>query len=467
MENNFENIDEITTEEETVEIDAEEIAAIENGEVEFTEPEAEAKVNVKKPKSAVPLWLIPICIAIVLSIAMAIILPQLDIGKPDPVYLDYEITVVDSIGNPFANVMVSFTTPEGEVKTRVTGNDGKAVLQNMLEGEYKVKIERGFSSAVISKSEYTLTKDNPSIVIKARDEKNSFEIYGNLEGVTYASNISAGSFTPFIDANTTSYFVFYATSSGVYKVSVTSDEPSMTVGYYGIPLFVQSTHCGEGEYDGKSFELLIQDYSTPYVIGVSSTNDATANLVIERTGDAPFDPIFEDWTNVESTATLTQCDTTGKTLVDFDIASEDITVSLGDDGYYYTNDGKPVYIRITSTTGHGYVNENHEFVSLLGGSLALLAGHVDDKVGINIGGYVFDEDGEFVGKYLYNGMIKTYMDYVDSKYGVVPLTAELAECIKLHGESNGWWNSNSGGYLFSQVEVNPENAWLFLCMVEQ
>ena len=64
-------------------------------------------------------------------------------------------------------------------------------------------------------------------------------------------------------------------------------------------------------------------------------------------------------------------------------------------------------------------------------------------------------------------MIKTYMEYVDGTYGVVPLTEELAECIKLHGQSNGWWNLESSGYLFDGLLINEENAWLFLCMVEQ
>ena len=62
-------------------------------------------------------------------------------------------------------------------------------------------------------------------------------------------------------------------------------------------------------------------------------------------------------------------------------------------------------------------------------------------------------------------MIKDYMEYCDSTYGVVPLTAELAECIKLHGKQNGWWTKGSMNYLFGNQDIVQENAWLFLCMI--
>ena len=35
---------------------------------------------------------------------------------PDPVYLDYTVTVVDGAGKPMSNVMVKFTTPDGELE---------------------------------------------------------------------------------------------------------------------------------------------------------------------------------------------------------------------------------------------------------------------------------------------------------------------------------------------------------------
>ena len=386
----------------------------------------------------------------------------------EPVYKNYTVTVVDTAGNPMSNVIVKFTTPSGDTKTKVTGKDGIASLPNSIEGDYQVVLERGFSDAIIEKSEFVLTKDVNTIKIAVRDETNTMELYGDLSDTTYGQHISAGSFNiPCADAGMY-YFVFNAPKSGVYKISVSSIDSDVTVGFYGIPMFVQSTHRGEGEYDGKTFELVIQDTATPYVIGINVTMMCEAQLVIERTGEAPLDPNYVSWVEVPATgATFEKCDLSGKTMVDVDIADADFKAVLGNDGIYRTLDGKVIYIRITTASTIGRINEDLQFVPVLSGSLALLAGHVDVNIGINVGGHVYDDQGNFVNKYRYNEMIKSYMELADDKYGVVPLTAELAECIKLHGESNGWYNITSPGYLFDGIVVEPEISWLFLCMVEQ
>ena len=93
--------------------------------------------------------------------------------------------------------------------------------------------------------------------------------------------------------------------------------------------------------------------------------------------------------------------------------------------------------------------------------IAFIAGFVDENHGQNFGGFVYDDEGNFVGKYSYNSMIESYLQYCD--HGVYPLTEELAEAVKLHGQNAGWWNPTSGNYLFSNVLAVLENAWLFAC----
>lgn len=452
MENNIEkNVDEIQ----------------ENVNVEAAD-EAVEKDNATTPKNKFPIWIIPVAVAILIGIAMAIVFPIVFGGSDEPVYLDYTVTVVDGAGKPMSNVMVKFTTPDGETKTRITEKDGIASLKNVIEGEYKVNLEAGLSDAIVLVKEYTLTKETNSIYAVVRDSKNSIEIYGAVEDGTYASSIDAGAHIIPCTAGEMSYYLFYARTPGVYKVALTSSDEQMTLGYYGMPMFVQSNHCGDGAYDGKSFELIIQDITTPYIFGIKANENAIANLTVERTGDAPFDPNYADWIEVTAEGPFTVCDTTGKTLVDVDISAESFDITLGSDGYYYTNDGKAVYIRLTTAPGHSYMDEEFKSQLVFGGSLALMAGLVEGQdVGNNIGGYVYDENGNFVNKYRYNQMIATYLDYVDSTYGVVQLNAELVECIKLHGQSSGWFNPDSYGYLFGSIEVNDDISWLFLCMVEQ
>ncbi len=387
--------------------------------------------------------------------------------EPEITYADYTVTVVDGLNNPVGNVIVTFKNESGESKMRVTETDGTATYKNALAGKYSVTVEQGYSEAIILKSQYELTEDITSLRVVVRDSSRTLDVYGDVPPSSFAYSVRDGSHSVICTANSSSYLVFNALQDGIYKVSFSSDDSGMTIGHYGNPMIAQSTHCGDLDYDGKSFELIIKDNTTPYLLGINATKDTVATLSIERIGNAPFDPSYDaEWIEIQSTATLTKCDLSDKTLVDLDISANDLSVSLNDDGYYYTNDGKLVYIRITTNTGHGYY-EDEQFVPVLGGSLALIAGHVDQNVGGNIGGYVYDENGNFVHKLRYNEMIKTYMDYDDPKYGVVPLTAELAECIKLHGEFNGWWDTNGAAYLFKGMTVNSENTWLFLCMVEQ
>ena len=94
-------------------------------------------------------------------------------------------------------------------------------------------------------------------------------------------------------------------------------------------------------------------------------------------------------------------------------------------------------------------------------SIAFIAGLIDQNHGQNFGGYVYDNNGDFVGKYTYNNMLATYLECCDK--GVYPLTEELAEAIKCHGNSVGWWTPGTANFLFDGVMYNKDTVWLFLC----
>ncbi|MBQ8302512.1 MAG: Ig-like domain-containing protein [Clostridia bacterium] len=374
--------------------------------------------------------------------------------EEEPTYADYSVTIVDGMGNPMPNVMVKFTYPDGETtKTRVTGIDGVATLKNVETGKYDIILEKGFSNASFDVFNFELTKDVTNLTVIVRDDTKTADIYGEIGEGAFAYNIGVGSYDIPCAENYDVYFVFYAQNAGTYNVTLTSDDSDATVGYYGIPQYVQLTHRGDGEYDGRSFELIIQDPSTPYVIGVHTAKKGSAELVIERTGDAPFDPQFAPWTVVEAEHNITKCDLPeGSVLTDLSVTNKNLSVELREDGYYYTNDGKLVYLRINSISDRAYLDV----------SIAFIAGLVDPNFGQNFGGYVYDSEGNFVDKYSYNEMLAEYYENLDST-GVYPLTAELAEAIKVHGNSTGWWNPNAANYLFAEVNEVEENAWLFLC----
>ena len=393
-------------------------------------------------------------IAILVLLSLAVL--SFSACKLIPTYGDYSVTLVDGLGNPMPNVIVKFTDPDGETQTTVTSKTGVASLKNILDCNYTVKLEKGFSTAIITDAEYSLSEENRTLTLVLRDEEKSIDIFGDVPEGSYACSVGEGSYTINSVSDLTSYYVFSARKSGIYSFSVTSDN-DVTIGYYGGPMFVQSSHLVDGEYDGKSFEIIVQDIMTPYIIGITAPKGATFSFGVERIDDAPFNPEHLGWTNVDMEADIEGWSIpSGTVLRDFDITDSTLSVEERD-GFYYTADGKQVYIKIKSTS-EAY---------LQGASLAYLAGWVDQQVGINVGGYIYDEDGNFLDKLSYNNMIKDYMKYCDSTYGVVPLTAELAECIQLHGNYTGWWNSESGNYLFNGHDIVETNAWLFLCMIEE
>ena len=414
-----------------------------------------APAPAKKP---FPIWIIAVIVA---AFALAAVLVVLLIPKN----ADYTFTVIDEIGNPVSNVMIKFTDGSGETKTRITDKDGNVKFTECKVGkENTVKVLKGMSEVTILTEEYKLDKKTTSLRIIVRDDTNTNDIYGEIPDNSYSYGISTGSYNIPANENIV-YLTFMASISGTYNISIVTTDEASTVAYVGMPMYVQTNHRGDGEYDGKSFNLVIQDVNTPYVFAVKANNGIDAKLTVERTGDAPFDPNYAPWDEVKAPANVTKCDTTGITLNDFDLADTTISLTLGNDGFYYTSTGKRVYVRIDSDIKYGNIVDG-KFVPAVG-SLAFLAGYVDQNVGMNVGGYIYDENGNFVSKKSYNDMIGTYMEYVDDTYGVVQLTKDLAECIQLHGESNGWWTTDSvNSMIFDGISVQPQNAWLIYCMVE-
>ena len=436
----------------------------ENEENKAPEVNETAEQPAKKP---FPKWIIAAACAAVAVIISAVVIFM-------PKHDNYTVRVVDEVGNPVSSVMVTITDKKGEQKTKMTDDNGLAIFNDVLVGNNSVTLDvahreiMNLSKITLINNTYSLERKTRDLCAVVRDETKIHEIYGEVPDGEIAYTVGVGSYSLSVLADDRAYVVFYAQSKGVYKVSIKSNNPEATVGFYGIPMFVQADHRADGEYDGKSFELIIQDSATPYVIGVSSPDAAEISLKIERTGDAPFDPNFVEWTEVAvDDSKLVDCNLGGKTLIDVDITKKSLDITVDDDGYYYIN-GKRAYIRITTPTSYGYYTEDLQFAPVLNGSLALLAGHVDPKVGVNIGGWVYDENGNFVAKYRYNDLIGRYMEHVDGEYGVIPLDEQLAECIKLQGENGGWFDPEKPGYLFGELDkqVNDDISWLFLCMVE-
>ncbi|MBQ8322214.1 MAG: carboxypeptidase regulatory-like domain-containing protein [Clostridia bacterium] len=381
----------------------------------------------------------------------------------------YTITINDPDGNPVSDVFVYLVAADGTSKMRISGTDGNATYKNMMPADYTVRLEKGNSSASVPEGTYSITKGTTELTITLNREINTgnkMEIFGAIFGKAeddeenhyYAYVIEPGKYNVELPEGMT-YYVFYAKTSGIYEVKLESDDELMTVGYYGNPLNVFADDLADSE--GKRMELEITplnvgEIPTPYVIGVYASEATECVLSVTKSSNVDDDPTYHPWNDVPAAKVPSEqvVIPAGVTLVDFDITDRNLSVALGNDGYYYTNDNRLVYVRISTDS---------QYLA----AFALIAGFMDENVAQTFGGYVYDEDGNYVRKDRFNTMIGLYHEKADEAYGVVPLTEELANAIMVTGNHNGWWNSESGGYRFSEVVgLYSDNAWLFACMVE-
>ncbi len=376
---------------------------------------------------------------------------------------DYTVTVTDGGGNAIKGVIVKLYDSNGtQVGANVSGADGKVLFKDIVVGDYTARISNSTTDYNFASTEYSLTANEEGSVISFYEAvgEATVEIYGAVSEGTLAYPIATGYYELDIKAGETLYLLLYVAENGIFTVTGTADA---YVGYYGMPTYVQANHLLDdaGDYDGLGFELEIPDINAPYVLGVTAQSDMTAVLGIERTDELPNRPEYMQWVHVPARENLVSYTLpTGSTLSEFDITDLELEVTRGDDGRYYTADGNLVVLRISTASASEYLLYT-EFPSL-----KQLAGLSDEGVGdsgVNIGGYVYDSDGNFVTKESYNSMIETYLEYCDPDAGVYPLTDELLNMLKLHGNSSGWWDAGSPNCIFDALILNEDYAWLFMC----
>jgi hypothetical protein len=114
--------------------------------------------------------------------------------------------------------------------------------------------------------------------------------------------------------------------------------------------------------------------------------------------------------------------------------------------------------------------------------MSYLAPYAEILENSGVSAYFQDQNGTYIKREIYNDCL---MDYIgaydpnhknpdgtiggyaggcmDQKTGLYPLTDDLMHIIKEHGRTSGWWDADDERYLFNDVIVNEENAWLFMC----
>ncbi len=386
----------------------------------------------------------------------------------------YQITLRDSNGQPLGNVVLKAQNNGTDVSTKMVGADG-IVSFSLPADTYTLTLEAPDGAKLYYDAEAArLTPDTAELTVtvyrgasetytlNAPSQKNPNAGYTHFD----APLVGEGSTYIELSQDEYTYVVFNPTRAGIYEFTASDgvefayhgmpilvfDEPrvSPTDGILSLP--VEATSLG-----GEGISQLV--FRAKVAEGTAAEN---CLFTATRTGDIIKSPEeLASWITVEANradldalATFREpaegdkwaALTTG-TLTDLDLKSADLTVVLGEDGYYHlgTADGPMVFVRMTSDSP--YIED---FVKMC---------ETD-----HLRAYFYDENGTFLRKEGYNSLINAYGELANAD-GVVPLNEQLAYTIQNIGRHFGWWNFALNSDIFGD-EVFPESvAWLFACAV--
>lgn len=378
--------------------------------------------------------------------------------------ITYKITVADPLGTPFTSGVIVRFIKDGEQKAMQTCDENGVVTKALPADVYN--LELAFTD---SKADYHYDK---SLSVSPENNELTVTLANKIIGEPAALNaggeevdvypITTGGTYAELKAGTRNYFCFTPSTSGNYRFAVV-DCNGAQIGYYGAPHFIQSNNVAE--VTDNAFTVSVsasmigsgESGTSSYIIGVDADGETkSCMIVIERIGDALKSIEDEPWVIYKTTSDLIEYTLPeGKEIKEFDLTASTDTynpVYNEEDGFYHLGsaDGPLMLVRLA---------EDCDYIACFKTIL--------DRSGVSR--YFFDEKGELVKKESYSECLLEYIKCVDEKEGVYPLTEDLKFIIQQRGEYVGWWNIESSGYLFKDINgnndptINKDIAWLLMC----
>ena len=377
----------------------------------------------------------------------------------------YTVTVKDALGNPYSDgVIVQFLQDGQQVAIQPCDEEGIAT-KKLDKGEYTVAImstDENVSFYYDDSLKLTEKERELEVVAACKTSGEPTVLYADSKDCD-AYQLSTGCTYVDLISGERTYFLFTPKEAGNYEFSI-ADGANVEIGYYGAPHYVQSVNAAE-VVDNK-FTISVSasmigsgdSGTTVFVLGVDTLDDDVANCVIgiRRLGDAEKTLADEPWDIYEATSELEAYTLPeGAEIKEFDLTASTDEYKLvynEDDGFYHLNsaEGPLVLARLA---------EDCDYIACFKTML--------DRSGVVK--YFFDEDGEFEKKVSYSECLLEYIEYVDEANGVYPLTEDLKHIIQQRGDYVGWWDIESNGYIFKDVDgnndssINSEIAWLLMC----
>ena len=377
----------------------------------------------------------------------------------------YTVTVKDALGNPYTTgAIVQFLQDGKQVAIQPCNEEGVAI-KKLPAGEYTVALTSTDENIEFHyNEELKLTEKERDVELiasyKVSDDPTVLYVSGEQ---CDAYNLTTGCTFVELPTDGRNYFLFTPKEAGNFEFSIAEDA-NVEIGYYGAPHFVQSNNIAEVSKNKFTISVSASMIGTGdtgtnvFVLGIEAKDDNTKTCIvgIERLGDAIKTLADEPWTIYEAKSELKAYTLpAGAQIKEFDITAktEQYKVVLNEkDGFYHLNsaNGPLVLVRLA---------EDCDYIACFKTML--------DRSGVNR--YFFDENDEFVKKEDYSQCLLEYIEYVDEKEGVYPLTEDLKYIIQQRGEYVGWWDIESNGYIFKDADgnnladINADIAWLMMC----
>ena len=375
---------------------------------------------------------------------------------------EYTVTVKDHLGNPYTSgIVVEFMQNGSKVAMQSCDENGVA-KKTLAAGDYDISLK--FSGDDVS------YKYDEAISVTAKQRSVDVILSMTVSAeptVLTAAGVECDSYPvmvgcTYIELNEgRNYFIFTPTEAGTYEFSV-ADGADATVGYYGAPHYVQENNNAE-MVDGK-FTISVSDSmigtgeggTSNYVLGIDKNEADACVLGIQRIGDPAWSIEDEPWEIYQKTSELEAYTLPeGYVLGEFDITKSTDSYEIvfnESDGFYHLDsaDGPLVLVRLA---------EDCDYIACFNTML--------DRSGVTK--YYFDDNDEFVKKVSFSECLFEYIECVDEVEGVYPLTEDLKYIIQTRGEYVGWWDIESSGYIFKDLNgandpsINPDIAWLMMC----
>lgn len=364
--------------------------------------------------------------------------------EDDGTKMNYSIKVVDYQQTPITDVQVMFWSGDTMMAMKSVDTQGVANAK-LTPGDYTVTLAFASGDYYVDESALLLTEANPSnqilVANRLSEYKNCY-----FDSNTYIVDMG-GSYAE-MQADVINYFLFTPDVAGQYRISVSGGKADLS--YWGGNVNFVFDLTSNTDYDGTAFTLNVKEsyLGADYIIGITGVESCILQIIrvgepILGAEDLPFD-VYEATTTPQA----------------FSISKED-----GE---------KLTYIDVTKSTGSykivynavdGFYHLNSTSGPILYANLGGNAPYLSVATMLGTAGLrcYFYEGDTIVKKEDYYDCMMAYVDCIDSKYGIYPLTEDIKYIIQNYGEFVGWWDENSYAYLFSGEKVNKELGWLFMC----